>query len=702
MKTFIKTFMSLLSVFTIIVLMYQGDYEHKNTFLNGERNTTAYKINISLYSDNQYVYEVLQKALTKYKGDLFLNYYDSENDTYYKYIYLSKKDYFENIVLKDGRYINLEEMNKDVLLTTQNENIPNKVGTLLDYGNNDHMVIKTLHSMLQDGLFISGNIILNFESDENFKGFISELIEQNIKVSVRDVEMDLEATFPLEIIIVLGYFILALLIYFQVHGSKEKYATKKLLGYSNRTIWFEDIKEFVIWYGCVTIPIQLAMSLIVFREINIFFIKAVIQLLLIGLLQLLVIVLIIWIAHIQLKSSNFIHTLKKKNDSIKSMIINRIAKSILLLFLINLIVLAGENFKTIYYTYSSSMKNWISVKDYVVLPKIEGIKHDYLISSDFRNKQVELYKLFNKNGSIYAEFHEYDSLYRPEKWTTEDILSTYCTVNPNYLLMNKLYDENNNLITVKESDEDYILIVPEKYKPLESEILSNHNRYKSGSISAENRDQKIKIIWSKNNQSIFSYNWDVNATSGNMVEDPIVKVLTESNGEVTDYDRILGYRGNPFKIKIEGNDAYDYIYTSLSQYQLEQYVPQYYRMYDYIAPEIKSKQNLMIYYMVGITLSCLIIIVLIYQNIRIFFQVNKRKIVIQKLTGHGLFSKYHSFIVYYLLEWGIVIAILINTTAKELLWVNIIFLMIMELLIYSFCIMKFEKKTIVKFLKGGE
>ncbi|MFA6939567.1 MAG: hypothetical protein WCQ54_01080 [Clostridiaceae bacterium] len=46
---------------------------------------------------------------------------------------------------------------------------------------------------------------------------------------------------------------------------------------------------------------------------------------------------------------------------------------------------------------------------------------------------------------------------------------------------------------------------------------------------------------------------NVNPSKGYKVKDPIIRVVTESNGDIIDFDKVIAYFGSLFKIRLYYN-----------------------------------------------------------------------------------------------------------------------------------------------------
>ena len=100
------------------------------------------------------------------------------------------------------------------------------------------------------------------------------------------------------------------------------------------------------------------------------------------------------------------------------------------------------------YSLLSRMNNhieWNTMKQYSILSEVSNVENgDLFISQSFLNKQKELYQDFNRLGSIYADFNEYDK----ETYT----FTSMAYVNTNYLKKQVIQDIHAYTIHISEDE----------------------------------------------------------------------------------------------------------------------------------------------------------------------------------------------------------------------------------------------------------
>ncbi|WP_193373878.1 hypothetical protein [Brevibacillus sp. CF112] len=109
-------------------------------------------------------------------------------------------------------------------------------------------------------------------------------------------------------------------------------------------------------------------------------------------------------------------------------------------------------------------------------------------------------------------------------------------------------------VHISEDTSDFILLVPEKYRNKEKEILDYFTKVRKNLVEVDEnrfqvevpdrvRNQRLSIIWTANNQKIFSFNPEVFPLENNMIVDPIIRVVTEKNSLVADKANMMSGGG---------------------------------------------------------------------------------------------------------------------------------------------------------------
>ncbi|SHH31860.1 DUF1430 domain-containing protein [Tepidibacter thalassicus] len=367
-----------------------------------------------------------------------------------------------------------------------------------------------------------------------------------------------------------------------------------------------------------------------------------------------------------------------------------------------------------------NLKNWEHSKDYAVFYPVK-IGYD---QKDLENNlpiytssvDGELYPILNKMGSILINTRNYEETALLLNRDYKGIESI--TVNNNYLKEFPVYDIHNNPVQVSEDTNNWILLVPEKYRDREKDILSFFEKDRASSIDYEKeflhkeipyniKNQHIEIVWLKNDQKIFSFNPEVFKAEHNIIMDPIIQVVTEKNSLITDRSSILGGGcTDPLKIKLINRDTsltYKILEPELKRLKLDDNLKHLITVNQFILQElydIQKQINEFLLIGLGLILGLLILII---QNTIVFFNKNQRKFIVHRLFGIGFFRTYKEYSLLFFITWifQLFICCIVNRAidVKLILFGGVI--MLIELAVSVISLIIIEQRNKVEILKGG-
>ena len=237
--------------------------------------------------------------------------------------------------------------------------------------------------------------------------------------------------------------------------------------------------------------------------------------------------------------------LKKKTKII--LIFNTLIKIGLSILFIILFNIQSKNYSEFKKLYNGYYEPWKEASNYVAL-NLQGSDPGDFYLDDFYKKQEKLYKKFNKDGAIVAEFTMCKTPSKDIKYKTK-YFKLHGMVNPNYLKKHAIYDNKGDEVSISEKNKNCVTLVPDKYKKDENQIRKNYEDFKNH--FQDNKSGKVEIIWTRPNQKYFSYNASVNTKEGNYVKDPIVLVGTEEGLYHQWSNCIFNVEGDPVKVKVD-------------------------------------------------------------------------------------------------------------------------------------------------------
>ncbi|MBU3178799.1 DUF1430 domain-containing protein [Clostridium estertheticum] len=497
-------------------------------------------------------------------------------------------------------------------------------------------------------------------------------------------------------IVIIMYVILILIIFYKLLNSYKEFGIKKMLGFTTVDIWIEDITNLMILQLTINVITDILMYTIMLKGYSDFLNSFILKVCMSLIIQLVSSFVFLSIPYIYISKITIFNMIKNKKNMKPIVNFNSILKTILIIIFILVSSISLNDYDSIKSFYATSFQQWEKTKDYAFIGGLKAKDYEELQSDAFNLKLKKLYLYLNAKGSILADFNDFtqQSMKMNKNNEIPNPVKAFATINPNYLINNEFYDIKNKKINVLESERDSIIIIPHRYINSEKEIKNFFSHL----------GKDIKIIWSKDNQKLFSYDIEVNSKYGNIVTDPILMVITESNGDLHDYAKVAGEEGAPFKIKSNNRDNPQGTFKNKAK-ELGIYnkLVNVYSVYDEVSLEIyKLKQKLFVISVV-MFLCIIIIIFIILQNTFNYFEENKQLLAIKTFHGYKHYDKYRDYYLKMVYSW-IIIAIFIifkNGVKPDNSWSIFMGALVMEIIISATIIKKNEKRNIIKVIKRG-
>lgn len=364
------------------------------------------------------------------------------------------------------------------------------------------------------------------------------------------------------------------------------------------------------------------------------------------------------------------------------------------IMLISILILSLPFLILIQSLYGISYHNWEAVKPYALIKYSMQRSLDYDLYSEenilsFRKVYID----FNRSGSIYADFSEYASLSSDNQNPELPSYASIAFVNNNYLRQHPVLDLQQQPVAIAEDEEDFVLLVPEKYKDNKQEILNWHKKNLQ-------QDQKLRIIWLEDNQSSFTYRLDIKPEAGNCVREPVLAVVSECNLPNSVYSNLAS---SALFIPVAN--------TELPSPEVNQVMGKYFDssqvsfacfgVYSLVSAKIQAEKRTVL--LLGILLITLFSIFcsVILQTVRNYFEQHKQRLAVQHFMGFKLIDKYRRLLNITLLTYPIVYyasARILNN------WQVISFALlalVLELFVVLIFVIRNERKNILQVIKGG-
>lgn len=708
MKKYLAFFLLFLSLSFIVFSAYF--FANESSYLvdftsSGEKPGEDFVSYSIFFSDNkqpaQKSYDDLERVLQEYGANLYIDRVSAQNGAYVKYVYCERPELFADLSLEWGRFLTNQENRSELFLSTEATGKDKQIGQISSFRKSKKFEIRTMYSGLEAGFF-DGSFTLILPAEISFSAFQNRMSDLGYKVinssTLGSHEMPVNSK-PyyyggIVLAMVITIIITLLAVFFDVINSYRKIGIEKMLGYSVRDIWQARMRPiFLTELFCFVIVPFVAYFLLfgqVSRTIREFYLG--LGKIYAGIMLLSLIVLSLpFIYANRIKVSD---VLKNRRSTTLAIGFNtgiKVLLSILLvIFSFNVITQASQ----IHSRYSSSLRNWEATKPYAIIRGTTSkSRDDNAYSEKYMPRFKEAYRDFNRDGAIYADFEDFSP-------STRELLSAdfpayrmSAMVNPNYLKEHPAYDLDNQAVLIAEDEVDKVVLVPEKYKGNEQEILAWCEKIAQAG-------QKVRLIWLQNGQSFFTYRLDIAPQTANCVLDPVLMVVSENNTSEGMYSNLasrslLIKTKNPAEPGIEVNDALSkYFPTDKIRFIT-------YGVYDLVNSQIqKARQNILFYTLILIVLFITMCSVIL-QNIRNYFNQHKQRLAVQHFLGFTRLDKYKVLLGLTLLSFPIVYVVSsLILQDWSVIWLVAIFLLV-ELFTAAIFIARNERKNIVKVIKGG-
>lgn len=724
MKKILVLFLFIFSVFLYTVNFSQYDSEKANE-LNNLESTIASPFSIpnnGVLSSGKEMYQIIKKVSNEMNVNIYRTCTRANKNgefEYVKYILINNKstNFFKSIDIDNfSRISNLEG---DKFYSTENTKSKNQIGLIKDFGNNDKMSIYDF-SKLYENFPVAGTYSVELSDGISMSDFLSNLsteINKSLSTNLKQIDLmveetdeiqNKEANFLFQLCTFMSAIISVLLIIFIIFNNSKQISIYKLHGIKDKSIWnnlfqkYINVSCFLFILFSVLISLFFGLprdfiSIVLFKQILYFMLFSIIS----------------FVFYMYMSRCNININLKNKNSDIIIGIFNYTFKIVVVFILVTNCISLISNINTLNYKLEN-LKNWNKVKDYgAIYPVLVG--NDGLEKSETEiNATEKLYNLLNKKGSIYIKSNLYED--DREKETDFDGYFTL-VVNPNYLEKFPIYNINNKKINISENDTNWIVLVPEKYKYKKDKIIKyiTDSRKSIYDFEIENftgkkydsiLSQKIKLIWTKNDQDIFSFNPDVKKQNNNILKNEIIEVMTEKNSYPNEKYGIWG-GGNtdPLKIKLEDNNAektYKSLLPYLNKWSLSDNYTTLINSNELILNYIHTLKYNIKNILTQIIVMIIVFAIIIFQNSMIMFQILKKKIIVKSIHGAGFLKIYGNILLILASTWIIQLAIeyLLSKSIKFNVMLIYIAFFIIEFLFTFLSISILKIKNKINILKG--
>ncbi|GAA0303096.1 bacteriocin-associated integral membrane protein [Gracilibacillus halotolerans] len=691
--------------------VYTYEFEIPNDFLN---------------SDPKHL-EGLKEVALKNQVNIIrtVSHYDNrtENTLTDAYLYLTTDTrLYEHVKITEGRILQPNDMDsQDFFISTKPKNSEKQKGVIRNFGGNNTYSIHVIDRLIHNYTY-SGNYRIEAESQEHYNQFIADYVsyinhttgedfsKEMYTTITRSNQIEFNQALDIELISIFLISIFLLTFLFYLVTRTKELAVMKLNGYSNMAVSW---KIFILFFTKIfTISSIILIPWMFFIEdIHVEFIQ-----------QVYVTNFIIFVVlFVILTGLSFLYS---KNISIESAIkgnkpigiialINMIGKIAISIVMLVIAVSLISNLEEMNRK-QNSLENWSDFYMYGVFHPVKSGEDIHAIRNGEYPLDLPTYELYSYLNQ------EFKALYIDSDIYTEESLEAnagnshirYITVNPNYLAAYPIVDTEENPIHISENVEHTVLLVPEQYKDKEDtnvhyftsmreDFYTLHNELYNRTDKAKSIE--IEIIYTKEDQEIFSMNPNVMPDNNNMIVDPIVQVITEANALVPD-THYTSSSNQTFFIQLIEQDTestYNKMLPVLQEYGLDDNFPYLIQTNEVILSEINDLKQEATTTSYILLLLFILIVLLLFQNIYLQFERNKYEFFLRKIYGNPFLSKYKK--VFILLVTTLLLEFIGGVILIEIRYFLTLFIakMLIETCLMILLIRYFERKNTIQVLKEG-
>ncbi|MCF8011991.1 MAG: DUF1430 domain-containing protein [Clostridiales bacterium] len=638
------------------------------------------------------LYPLLCKTAKEYKVNIFrtnIHYNVDDQAEVLKYFLLTGDTrFFDTFSLKSGRFLTVQDTQQgNSFMSSVDTGDRNQIGTVREFGGNNLIKIKPLKTAYEH-LSVGGQYYVEASDERVFdaflKGFVAKVNEYHkeheTKFSYTPKDFlkknssgGLEVGSRVDFLKYINYmvFIITLILFiYYIFYESRRIGIMKMHGLSNLRLWFTIAGRLITVIFVLSVAVSLFAPLLIKDTTSQFIGSAIIS----HFKTYVIVTSISLISYIYISRIRVSDAIKNRKDTNSIFALNTLLKAGCSILVILICLSIWSQYDEIQ-AKREDLKNWEHIKDYGVFYPLkvgydlEDVKHGSPIET--AATAGELYPVLNKMGALLIEAGDYEEDHIIRNKNSDNIRSI--KVNPNYLQEFPVYDVHNNPVQVSEDTSDWILLVPEKYRHREDKIMSYFKKTRTGTDGFEGvyewnerffkrdvpdrvKNQQIEIIWLANNQEIFSFNPEVFPAENNVIIDPIIQVVTEKNSICGDRANIIsgGRATDALKMKLIDRDAaltLEKLKPELKKLKLDDNIKHLVAINQLVAQKIYNMEkwmNQLLLTSLGLLAGLLILVV---QNLTIFFNKYQRKFMVRRLFGTGFFRTYKEYILLFSVTW---------------------------------------------------
>ncbi|MDT2758052.1 DUF1430 domain-containing protein [Enterococcus asini] len=300
-----------------------------------------------------------------------------------------------------------------------------------------------------------------------------------------------------------------------------------------------------------------------------------------------------------------------------------------------------------------------------------------------------MYEPLNERGAILLNE---DSIKQPIEEQYK-----YVNVNPNYLKLFPLFDQDGDKISVDRLTDDIILCIPTSKKEIESKVIEVV-KYNSKNVMGYVPNIKIIRTDPNKNRNFISFN------TGEKLNNEVIYISTSNNSSFVDRS-IMGGQGvrDNLKVKIEESPVktIEKLKPLLKQHDYQDNYPQIIRQSEFLEEKTRLAVGNVVMQSTVLGFSTIVSSVLITYVTLLFFKVFKHEVVIERINGFSKFLAYKKLWLMLLFQYVCMAAYLLSIeTADALNWDIFVVFLVVEIVVHLVTIISLEKNNLGDIISG--
>lgn len=603
-----------------------------------------------------------------------VGYTREEREEVVRYVLLTGETrLFDGLRLESGRLLTVEDMQiESAFLSTEITGERGQVGVLREFGGDDLISIRHLAACYED-LPVEGSYYVESTSDEAYSAFVTAFVAGADErfgegsFTARDFEplADPAGTWVSgpDVMGIVAYLVLVaaslVLVYGVLHDAK-RIGVMKLHGVSSVRIWF-SIAGRPVTAVFISCAVLMLLGTAVVVDTTWHFASVVLVRVLTAYAAALVVSVIAVACVLTVRVSDVV----KNRRPVKGIFM---LNTFLKVSCAASLVLAGVIVWSSYGAIADArvaLRGWEGTRDYGVFYPL-NVGHDqedleHGLVSQTKTEVFDLYPSLNEAGAVFVETRFYDTAALFSDGGAQSA-QAMMKVNPNYLAQYPILDAQGIPVFVSEEESDLVILASEEYRENERAILRHFTEERRGHDGVKGlyeveesmfgtdvpysvRSQEVRIIWLAANQTVFAFDPAVFPENGNVVDDPIIQVVTTANRIGLDLANMVNGMGgsDPLKVRLIDGDTdvtLRALEPVLERTRLDDNIVHLVTVDQYMLMEIHGiEKELRTVALAGLGLAVGLILLLV-QNVAILFKKYERVFVVRGLFGAGPARKY--------------------------------------------------------------